>query len=78
MIIKLVIFELEGEYHCIIAFKEIPERVSNRNIVYKDEAEGNSSMEKRKVTEELKEKAKKWAHEQGIKMVQNLYFKPYN
>lgn len=78
----LSIFKMGEEYRALIKIGENAEPTANGRIVYQDGKEvkeGHRELKGliRKSIRKMKEKAEKWAREQGIRSVHNLYFNPY-
>lgn len=75
--IILSIFKVGDEYRAVIQVGENPEPISNGRIIYQDGGEGEALEGPKDSIREAKEKAKKWAREQGIPFVHNIDFNPY-
>lgn len=80
--IILSILKVGDEYRALIKIGENPEPTANGRVIYQDgeEVEYDPREEKSLVRDpirEMKEKAKKWAREQGIPFVHNIDFNPY-
>ena len=70
------------EYRALIKIGENAEPTCNGKIVYQDGEEvEDDPMESKTLIRDpiwkMKEKAKKWAREQGIRFVHNIDFNPY-
>ena len=75
--IILSIFKVEDEYRAVIQIEENSKPTANGRIIYQDGEEANGLLGSGDLIREMKEKAKKWAREQGIPFVHNIDFNPY-
>lgn len=78
----LSIFKTGAEYRAVIKIGQNAEPKANGRIVYQDGEEVKDNPMEPKVLirdpiRQMKEKAKKWAREQGIPFVHNIDFNPY-
>ena len=75
--VVLSIFKVGDEYRALIKIGENPEPAANGRIVYQDGEEVNGLPSTRDVIWEMKQKARRWAREQGISFVHNIDVDPY-
>jgi len=78
----LSIFKLGDEYRALIGIGENAQPTCHGKIVYQDGKEVGKGFEEskgaiRKPIRKMKEKAIKWAREQGISFVHNIDVDPY-
>lgn len=76
--IILSIFKIGEEYRALIEKGQNAEPTANGRTIYQDGEEINGlSDSMMDLIREMKERAKKWAREQGIPFVHNIDFNPY-
>ena len=75
--VTLSIIETRNEYRAVIQIGENA-HLANRKVVYQcSRFTSGKFQEIKKLSRQLKEKAKKWAHKKGIKHIVNIDINPY-
>ena len=75
--VTLSIIETGNQYRAVIQIGENP-HLGNRKVVYQCSRFTSEKLDKiRKLSRQLKEEAKNWAHKKGIEFVVNIDLDPY-